>query len=386
MADISSNFSIFTFDTDNIGDDMQAMSMMLHLRSVRHFLDREQLGSYKGKRLSIATTAAFPGLPGSVPSADLDPFFWGMCVGSNAFSRDPEWLAMFKKHQPIGTRDTASVERLSKLGIDAYWSGCVTLHLGRRLKPVPLSERKGILFVDVKPAEEEKFVPQHIRDQAVRISSFVSKSMRDNQLERFAWLARLVDRLRHARLVVTRRLHVALPCVGMGTPVIALPVPRISAPRYRFSGFDTFLPVRYNDEPWGNEIPFDWDDPQPTVVPPVIEEGYAKFCAYLRGLGVLDESIVPEDDQHWPRGGSNWLYRFKNPTGDGVPGSVLLRLGDRVYRPIVYDWTNEEIALKLHPFPGFEKLRFTFKIDSRGIWENNKSGSIAELGGRFVAN
>jgi hypothetical protein len=386
MADnAAADYSIFTFNTDNIGDDMQAMSMMLHLNSVGTLLDREQLASYSGKKVGIATTAAFGGAPGTAPSSDLDPFFWGMCVGSNAFSNNKEWLKIFKDNQPIGCRDTASVDRLTKLGISGYWSGCITLHLGKKLEPVPLSERKGIIFVDVKKDEALKFIPVHIRNESLRLSSFVSSTIRGDQLERFAWLARLVDRIRHARMVVTRRLHVALPCVGLGTPVLAVPVPRISLPRFRFSGYDTFMPVRYNDEPWGNEIPFDWENPQPTKIPQNLQDGYEIFCERLRALGVFSDRVIPNASPQWPTK-DNRIFRFRNPTNDNVPGAVVLRVGDKSFQPVVHDWTNREIALRLQPFPGFDRLKMSASIDWRGSNKIMDVSDLSELNGQFVAD
>lgn len=377
------DFGIFSFDTDNIGDDMQALSMLLHLKRLSGFLNRDKLPAYSGKHLNFVTTAAFS--TEATPPSDeaLSAFLWGMCVGTQGFFKDADWMAYFRERQPFGARDQASTDLLNAYGIDAYWSGCITLHLGSRLPPVPMEQRKGIYFFDVKRPEMEKYVPRHIARQAIHMSTFVPPSIRQDQLARLAYLTRLVDVMRHARMIVTRRLHVALPCVGMGTPVIALPVMRISKPRYRFSGFDTFLPVRYNDELGGDDVPFDWDNPQPAVIPDHIKDSHARLCDHLDAHDNLSTAIVPDSSKQWPSA-ENIHYRFDNPCNDCVPGDVRLILGDRIFTPRVYRWDNRHITLEMQAFLGFDRIEFEVEVQNRTRVRWSDRVKLSDLNGRFV--
>ncbi|MHB9292886.1 hypothetical protein Holit_01999 [Hollandina sp. SP2] len=44
----------------------------------------------------------------------------------------PAGIKYLKKHEPIGCRDYGTVKLLGKYGINAYFSGCLTLTLGRK--------------------------------------------------------------------------------------------------------------------------------------------------------------------------------------------------------------------------------------------------------------
>jgi len=376
-------FGIFSFQTGNIGDDMQALSMLLHLKQVDAFLNRDNMTEYVGDEVNFVSTAAFPHGQKPPPLDRFKPFFWGMCLGDEEFLRDRDWLDYFEACGPFGGRDTASADALHSTGVASYWAGCITLFLGRKFEQVNPESRRGVVFVDVTKEEEERFVPSHISKEARRISNFVPVSIRDNQLARFAYLAKTVDILRKAKLVVTRRLHVALPCVGLGTPVIALPPARIANPRFRFSGFDTFLPVRYTDEAGGNEIPFDWDNPQASVIPAELEESYGTLCRHLARKNTLSEEIIADNSSMWPSD-TNTRFMMDNPARVVAPAAIRLMLGDKSFEPSIHYWDSEKIVLDLKAFPGFDRLPLTVMLQPFGSdrWLNYKA--LSNWNGRFV--
>jgi hypothetical protein len=135
-----------------------------------------------------------------------------------------------------------SLSLLRDRGIDAHFTGCLTTWMGRFFEQ-PKS-RKGIVFVDVPPAMEQ-FIPESIRSQARRITNETAKGV-TNQLSRFRKIAEICDILRGAEMVVTRRLHTALPCVGFQTPVTVY-LQDVKTNRQRFSGSDAFLPIVFHD-------------------------------------------------------------------------------------------------------------------------------------------
>ena len=47
-------------------------------------------------------------------------------------------------------------------------------------------------------------------------------SGKQNSLERFSAAYELIEKYASAKLVITQRIHCALPCVGMGIPVIII--------------------------------------------------------------------------------------------------------------------------------------------------------------------
>ena len=98
-------------------------------------------------------------------------------------------LSYLKNHEPIGCRDKYTMENLLKHGINAYFSDCITLSLA------------------------------------------------------------LIKRYAKAEMVVTSRIHCALPCLGLDTPVLF--VDDKASPDYhrcRFDGLiELFNVVEYSE-------------------------------------------------------------------------------------------------------------------------------------------
>lgn len=101
--------------------------------------------------------------------------------------------------KPIGARDSYTQRILEKNGIPVQWSGCATMTLDRYDGP-----RSGELHIE-GPERADK--TQHI---PYRTPWEVQWQMMLNRMQE----------LRTAEFVVTKRLHVVLPCLAFGTPVM----------------------------------------------------------------------------------------------------------------------------------------------------------------------
>lgn len=126
-----------------------------------------------------------------------------------------------KPYGPIGCRDRATRDFLKAHGVDAYYSGCMTMGFYQR-KPSPVATDTVIL--DLQPAfmrhltEEVKATatkPTHCllyrHDPAALMSN----------LDFFAQSRELLDYYRtKAKLIITSRIHGALPALALGIPVI----------------------------------------------------------------------------------------------------------------------------------------------------------------------
>lgn len=133
----------------------------------------------------------------------------------------------------VGARDPWTQAILKSEGIDSKLIGCATLTFPRYEGP-----RYGVYGVDVPCPDKYCQSFSHARDGT------------------WTWQVqeaqRLLDLYRTAELVVTSRLHCALPCLAYGTPVI---IRRGEASR--FSLLDA-MGVRYDEpvtmdiEPWAN--------------------------------------------------------------------------------------------------------------------------------------
>jgi len=129
-----------------------------------------------------------------------------------------EWMRRNRK--VVGARDPETAEYLNSVGIEAQFVGCASLLLPRYDGP-----RKGVVFVDY--------------DSARDLTHWIPATM--------TWEVKLKKAMhmlsiyRTAEAVYTSRLHVALPCIAVGTPVCVKPDPDIR----RFSILES-LGVAYN--------------------------------------------------------------------------------------------------------------------------------------------
>lgn len=322
---------ILGYRTPNLGDDMQAISAAAHLPWIDGIAHRDRLDAARldGAHLALMASWFLVKNYDRLPVPELKPLFYGFCLGRDELLRGP-WAEYLRAHQPIGCRDTRSREKLSEIGVDAFVSGCITLFLGRTLRAVPDEERSGVVFVDV-PEPARALVPQNLRDMAEELSNDATREDIPDPLRRMARMARICDRLRRAKLVVTRRLHTALPCVGFGTPVVAI-VDGSPKNRGRFSGYSDFLPVIFHDN--GVRDPAcavpDWDSRRPARPTPELEARYAEMRAELaRRLGPFE----PPCDAQLHR-----TFRLEAAAPEGFEGAreVEIDLGmARARRPVV---------------------------------------------------
>ena len=130
---------------------------------------------------------------------------------------DPEKIKQYLiDHGPVGCRDRDTEEWLKSNNIPAYFSGCLTLTLQRN----PLIKRKDyIIAVDI-PHEVEQEIKKRTTRPVYNISREISPYF--TQEERFQ-IAKIVLYLyQSAHCVITSRLHAAMPCLALETPVLLL--------------------------------------------------------------------------------------------------------------------------------------------------------------------
>jgi len=150
----------------------------------------------------------------------------------------PETIAYLKEHAPIGCRDHSTMEFLMSHGVQSYFSGCLTLTLPKR--NVPKTDK--IMLVNM-PEEFESHVPADLRKNLdidntdYRYFQLLRQRVRNklnmpSSTATFDYAEKLLDKFASARLVVTTRLHCAMPCLAMGVPVYFV-VPNPDDTRFR---------------------------------------------------------------------------------------------------------------------------------------------------------
>lgn len=256
----------------NIGDYIQALASAQFITYRDGWVERELLNVYNGAPCKIIMNAWYMHNPEQWPPSSLiDPLFVAMHINSMVSERflQDDSIAYLRGYEPIGCRDEYTVENLRKKGIKAYFSGCMTLTLGYkykaskcsgktyivdpffrirersfswRLKAIFAFLRNPIMTLKIRKKRNIQyplsigqildaawFVKQYLEvfsREFLLDSEFIShegpefKLETDNNDELLRRAEELVRKYAEASLVVTSRIHCALPCTALEVPVI----------------------------------------------------------------------------------------------------------------------------------------------------------------------
>jgi hypothetical protein len=268
------------FGTGNLGDEIQTLAAIGHLPTLDALVDRERLDDFRpSERHRIILNGWFMHRTEHWPPSDrIDPLPVSMHLSGEVMrysvlrevpnevmlkGAGREWLV---RHGPVGARDLYTLDRLAAAGIDAWFSGCLTLTLQR---PGVAGPRRGVYAVDVPEDVCASIERQH------RLSLWRRTHLDDepDSAVRFAKAAALLDEYASAAAVVTTRLHCALPCLALGTPVCFIEHAR---DRYRFEGLRELLHATTLDEVRARYLDFDLRNP------PANLEGWRPLAEALR--------------------------------------------------------------------------------------------------------
>lgn len=226
-------FGLIDAESANLGDEIQAIAARSFLPRVDRHLPREALDREPGGASPVATVMngwymanpkAWP------PHPKILPLPVSVHLTQHRASRKRFWIApaskrmltaagveWFKAHGPIGARDHATRRVLESHGIESYYSGCLTLTLPAR----PDAKRHGrVVACDLPPAMVDELARRTNRPPLVVGHTDMTTSGFAARLDR---AEALLDLYAGARAVVTSRLHCALPCLALGTPVLFVP-------------------------------------------------------------------------------------------------------------------------------------------------------------------
>ena len=212
--------------TDNLGDDLVALAAMQHLPRVDHALDADALdaplpGLTDNDRLVLLSPGLF--LRSSAhwpPEKHIAP----VCIGVHISEEDAWGLPVstldgagydaLMACAPIAARDVRTASRLARLNIPHTLTGCLSLTLEH-----PTVQRSGVVCCDV-PEEVVSAIREFRRDVTVLTHSVTEPT--PDFAQRMADAQSLLTRYASAEMVFTRRLHCAMACLAVGTPVLLL--------------------------------------------------------------------------------------------------------------------------------------------------------------------
>ncbi|WP_195500723.1 polysaccharide pyruvyl transferase family protein [Bacteroides clarus] len=254
----------------NIGDYIQALASSQFLPQIDDFIQREELKKYDGEECKVIMNGWYMHNPKQwPPSSKIHPLYVAVHFNTSAkeilFSK--ESINYLKQFEPIGCRDTYTRDLLLKQGIDAYFSGCMTLTLGYKYqtkekedkcyfvdpyfithwnlssffsnliylvfhwKPINIiahkypETKKGLRKRMILTTFYRKYKRYFTKETLINAEYICQQSnyYKDNfssDEARLEEAEKLVKKYAKARLVVTSRIHCALPCLGLETPVI----------------------------------------------------------------------------------------------------------------------------------------------------------------------
>lgn len=264
----------------NVGDYIQSLAAAQFAGYDAVSVQREFLNEYAGDPTKLIMNAWFMHHPERFPpSRDVVPLFLSFHVRPRIESKffTNRTISYLRSLEPIGCRDTDTVAMMKRHGIDAEFSSCLTLTLGNTYRhehkdtPVvfvdpyflrpgrrwwrPLSILKMLLripyvcfnlraiaklagkfrvygywfgnrFFFVRWYNASEFYRAYspaFSDEVLLSAEYIThkvlKSDYPTEEALFECADRLLRRYEKAPFVVTSRLHCALPCIAMGTPV-----------------------------------------------------------------------------------------------------------------------------------------------------------------------
>lgn len=255
------------YELFNIGDYIQSLAARQFLEKVDTLVCREALRDYAGEEIRLILNGWFTHEPDNwPPSSRIRPLFVSFHMNSVAQEKltSDESISYLKKWGPIGCRDKDTVRLLRTFGVDAHFTGCLTLTLGLTWKRAPSDG--AIYFVD--PHFQVKRDPisvmgfartllsnyrvvsriaarmfgsvgiksllkssafygcyrrlfsDEVLSRAIYVKQEIANVDAGDDQAKFGLAEKLLRQYASARFVVTSRIHCALPCLGIGTPVL----------------------------------------------------------------------------------------------------------------------------------------------------------------------
>lgn len=253
-------------DTLNLGDEIQTIAATRFLPRVDAWVDRERLDEFQDTdEHKIILNGWFLHRPEHWPPSDkLKPLFVSfhltreVVAGQNklmlppsATVLSPSGIAYLRRHEPIGARDLATLQQLESAGIKSWFSGCLTL----TLKPENPSPRTETVYAVDVPDDVVSALERQYQGTIIRTSHVDGTLVGEARFQR---ARELLSYYASAKAVVTTRLHCALPCLALDTPVLF--IERARDP-YRFDGLRDVLNRTSEQELLSGHCDFDLNDP-----------------------------------------------------------------------------------------------------------------------------
>tara|TARA_B100000579_G_scaffold303402_1_gene253245 strand:+ start:3565 stop:4491 length:927 start_codon:yes stop_codon:yes gene_type:complete len=240
-------------NSNNLGDYIQSIAAKNFFKKEPILIDRESLVNYNYKKVKIIMNGWFMENPENWPPSDkIIPLFISFHINPTAEKKilTKKGINYLRKFEPIGCRDNYTKKLLNKVNIKAYFTGCLTLTLNKK-KYINKSIKNDVLIISVF----ERLLPSSINYEinfklilnlikipfkyflykkgmrnilknissnrnVKHISQIIKKKESIN--EKYILAENQLKEIANSNLVITSRIHSALPAIAFGVPVVFL--------------------------------------------------------------------------------------------------------------------------------------------------------------------
>ena len=254
-------YGLLEYTTQNIGDEIQSIAARQFLPRVDTYLERDYLNQVDSDEdIKLIMNGWFSHNPENwPPSSRINPLFISFHIAEKAKEdyTSKQSISYLSAQEPIGCRDIQTRDLLVEHGVNAYFSGCLTLTLSNKNSHQNTDE---VFFVDID-REIINSLPTDLRNQGEYLTHEYKSPRKEfgqkmddtfndaieyarkfgvvsaygsimdlveetfhpqesKKSDKFQRAQTYLDKYTQAKLVITSRLHVTLPCLAFGTPVI----------------------------------------------------------------------------------------------------------------------------------------------------------------------
>ena len=366
---------IYHFDTHNLGDDIQAYAMEKFLPHVDYLIDREHIDSFyteTGEKVAAFLGGWYMHKPLNWPPSPflkLLPISLHIATveGKKLLTLTDYGATWLKKFPRIGCRDKGTLRELKNAKVkNCYVSGSFALTIEpfadvdnhekivltdvtrevadfikrRTLKDVVIISHDNtrpllpLPIVDAakKNAKEEEIPTSHY--PAVVDRTYRGSRYQGNWNFRHALVEELLKFYQGASLVVTSRLHAALPCLALGTPVLFIK-DEADLANTKLSTYLTYLNYTTTEVLLAKNFDFSFDEPQANP------GGHERFAKMIRSA--CEEFITScENEEESKVDVETWLeaqqrsLRLKRILKTVAPGTETIN--EKLVNPKLYNF------------------------------------------------
>ena len=210
----------------NIGDYIQSLAALQYLpkNCKPYLIDRDELQFYNGTKIKLIMASWNTLLKGN---KYISPYIEPILISyhlSNTDKLPSTYVENMKKFSPIGCRDIKTRDQFISYGINAYFSSCLTTTLDIDFAVDKGERNDEIIFIDYKFGNYPKADEFLYSLKAYNFSKITYTQHHFNikltHIQRFQLAKKLLDKYARAKLIISTRLHGALPSLACHTPVI----------------------------------------------------------------------------------------------------------------------------------------------------------------------